>query len=105
MWKEPHRNMDGETFGLREVYTVLVLGISGAEGNSFSRGIRSEVEGSDLHLGGSNTIHRPSSFSLCSASPGHHIAFKGATQMCLKPEFNPHFVDGVWTVLEVGWCA
>lgn len=55
MWKEPHRNVDGETFGLREVYTMLVLGISETEEKSCSRGIRSEVEGSDLCLGGSTT--------------------------------------------------
>lgn len=51
----PHKNVDGETFGLREVYTVLVLGISGTEGKSCSRGIRSEVGGSDLHLGSSSS--------------------------------------------------
>lgn len=50
-----HRNVDGETFGLREVYTVFVLGISGIEEKSSSRGIRSEVRGSDLHLGGSSS--------------------------------------------------
>lgn len=51
----PHRNVDGETFGLREVYTVLVLGISGTGRKSCSRGIRSEVWGSGLHLGGSSS--------------------------------------------------
>lgn len=50
-----HRNVDGETFGLREVYTVLVLGISGIEEKSCSRGMRSEVRGGDLHLRGSSS--------------------------------------------------
>lgn len=51
----PHRNGDGETFGLREAYTVFVLGIRGTEGKSCSRGIRSKVKGSDFHPEGSSS--------------------------------------------------
>lgn len=89
--------------------TVLVLGITETEENVMlleGSGVTWKVVISTWEA--PVPVHRPARFNFCPISPGHHIAFEGATQkqnLTLKTGFTNHFVDDVWTAREVGWCA
>lgn len=83
MWKEAHRKVDGETFGLRECYSHhAYIGITKTEENVMllgGSGVKQKVVISTWEV--PVPVHTSATFSLCPISPGHYIAFKGAAQM------------------------